>query len=286
MLTFEQKLEIIKKLRPIDDVMFAAIAKDADVCEEIIRTILQNNDIKVISVNTQYEIRNIYGRSVILDALCDLGDGRKCNIEVQKSDNDNHIKRMRYNRACITADTSQTGTGFEEIPDVICIYITDFDIFKKGRTTYYTGECIIGTGELIDDGSVNVYVNTKVNDESMIAELMQCFIREYPDDANFPKLSARINEIKNTNGGRSGMCDLINMYMADELNAKLTEGRAEGLLEGHTKGLLEGHTKGRAEERALMARRMHENNVPIEIISKCTTLAVDKLMEILEPAMA
>ena len=39
--------------------------------------------------------RNLYGRSVRLDALCILGNGKKCNVEVQRSNKDHHLKRVR-----------------------------------------------------------------------------------------------------------------------------------------------------------------------------------------------
>lgn len=49
----------------------------------------------VISSIPQHDERNIFGRSVRLDVLCILGDGRKCNIEVQRSDKDDHLRRSR-----------------------------------------------------------------------------------------------------------------------------------------------------------------------------------------------
>lgn len=84
-LTVEQKKEKVKNLRPIDDVFFEVLARNPLVCQEMLRTILEDDKLMVASVVTQSDERNIYGRSVRLDTLCTLGDGAKVNVEVQRS---------------------------------------------------------------------------------------------------------------------------------------------------------------------------------------------------------
>ena len=119
----KEKLKIIQRLRPIDDIFFEAIAEDPEVCEEILRVILEDPKLTVLEVITQSSEKNIYGRSVRLDALCTLGDGTKCNIEVQKSDNDDHLKRARFNASSITIKESNTGEKFSDVIDLYSLYI-------------------------------------------------------------------------------------------------------------------------------------------------------------------
>ena len=66
----------------MDDVFFEVFAKDIPACQEILRTILEDDRLIVEEVIVQSSERNLYGRSVRLDALCTLGNGSKCNIEV------------------------------------------------------------------------------------------------------------------------------------------------------------------------------------------------------------
>lgn len=82
-------------------------ASDIPACQEILRTILEDEKLIVNDVIVQSSERNIYGRSVRLDALCMLGDGSLCNIEIQRSDSDNHLKRARFNAASITVKESE-----------------------------------------------------------------------------------------------------------------------------------------------------------------------------------
>lgn len=84
----------------------------------MLRTILEEDELVVQDVITQNSEKNLYGRSVRLDALCTLGNGEKCNIEIQRSDNDDHLRRVRYNASSITLRDSQIGTKFDKIQEV------------------------------------------------------------------------------------------------------------------------------------------------------------------------
>ena len=95
-----------EKLNVIDDALFQKMAEDPGFCEELISTILGQKVI-VKSVTPQNSIKNLQGRSVVLDALCILEDGRRCNVEVQKANDDNHERRVRYNTSFVTANITE-----------------------------------------------------------------------------------------------------------------------------------------------------------------------------------
>ncbi|MCI8428048.1 MAG: hypothetical protein HFJ03_11075, partial [Lachnospira sp.] len=86
--TREEIVTILQEQRPIDDVLFEVLASDKDFCQEILRVILEDEALIVEEVEVQKEEKNLVGRSVRLDALCILGDGTLCNVEVQRSNND------------------------------------------------------------------------------------------------------------------------------------------------------------------------------------------------------
>ena len=177
-LTEQQKQERIRDLRPIDDVFFEVLARNVSVCQEMLRTILEDDSLVVTSVITQSDERNLYGRSVRLDALCTLGNGTKVNVEVQRSDNDNHLKRARFNASSITVRESETGTKFEEVLELYIVYISEFDFLKGDKTIYHVEKILRETGQVIDDGLHEIFVNTAVDDGTEIAELMSCFTKK------------------------------------------------------------------------------------------------------------
>ena len=118
--------EEARALNPIDDLMFRKMAEDVGFCEEILRVILEDNELKVIETIPQWTGTNLQGRSVILDAKCVKSDGRQVNIEVQKEDDDDHQRRVRYNGAILTTNISEPGTKLKNVPDVCIVFISKF----------------------------------------------------------------------------------------------------------------------------------------------------------------
>lgn len=214
----EEVLAIVRQLNIIDDTLFQKMAEDIDFCEEMISTIM-GKKIKVKKVVPQNSIKNLQGRSVVLDALCEIEDGKEFNVEVQKADGDDHQKRVRYNTSCVTANITEPGTKFEKVPDVTGIYISKFDIFKSGKTLYHIDRVVRETGEVQENGLQEIYVNTKIDDGSDVAELMRIF--KEPDTYNFkkfPKVSKRKKQFKESEGGDETMCDLVENYAKKKAN--------------------------------------------------------------------
>lgn len=213
--TLEEKRALVQKLRPIDDVFFEVLAEDPAVMQEMLQVILADQELVVISVTPQRDVANLMGRAVRLDAWCHLGDGRECNVEVQRADQDDHLRRARYNASGITWTKANKSEKFENIPDVCIVYISQFDFLRGGRTTYHVDKVVRETGITIDDGLSEIFVNTKIDDGSDIADLMKCFLQEQVNDPKFPKLSARVNELKNTEKGVSAVCTVMEEYQKD-----------------------------------------------------------------------
>lgn len=211
-LTTKEKLEKVKELRPIDDVFFEVLAKNKKVCQEILRVILEDDNLIVKNVIIQSSEPNLYGRSVRLDALCVLSNGELCNIEIQRSNNDNHLKRARYNASMITINESNTGSSFEDIKDVYIVYISEFDFLKGGKTIYHIDKVIRETGAEVDDGLHEIFVNTAIDDGSDIAELMSCFIKKEFNNIKFPEFSNEVKRLKETEGGAQAVCEVMEMY--------------------------------------------------------------------------
>ncbi len=205
----ENKLQKIRQLRPIDDSFFQRLAEDKEVCQEILRVILNDKELIVTEVIPQNSVKNLYGRSVILDVLCIRGDGKKCNVEVEKNDNKNHFKRSRYNAACITTNIMDPGEEFENVPDVDVVYISAFDFINLGKVIYHVNPTITETGTVVDNGHREIYVNTQIKDNSEVSELMQCFLQTNVDNDKFPKLSDKVKYYKEDERGVKVMCKFV-----------------------------------------------------------------------------
>ena len=140
-------------------------------------------------------------------------------VEIQKQDNDNHQKRVRYNMANMDTAESEKGVKFDDLKDIYEIYISKFDVFGRNRTVYHIDRIIRETQETVDNGTHEIYVNTKVDDGTEIAEYMQMLKRSaLPDNPKFPRSCEAFKNIK-TGMGDGVMCDLVQAY-ADEQVSK------------------------------------------------------------------
>lgn len=213
-ITIEEKKKKVRDFRPIDDAGF---------CQEMLRILLDDDGMIVEDVIVQSSERNIYGRSVRLDALCAFENGKKCNVEVQRSDDDDHLRRVRFNASSIVVRDSQTGQKFREIEDIIVIYISKFDIFNANRVIYHVDSVVRETGCAIDDGLMRVFANAQIKDGTIASEYLDCFLKKEVNNASFPELTKRMNYLKHQEGGLQAVCEVMERYekkAAEEANIK------------------------------------------------------------------
>lgn len=202
----------IEALRPVDDTFFHKLAEHKEFCEELLRTILKMPDLQIIETVPQRSLRNVKGRSVFLDVLCQDRNNAYFNVEVQKEDNDDHQKRVRYNSSNIDTFTTEKGIPFKELPDIYIIYISCFDIFKEGKTIYHIDRTIRETGTTVYNGLHEIYVNTEINDGTDIAGLMNLLnSADLKTDVRFPQICNSIRYYK-TGKGQQNMCEIVEQF--------------------------------------------------------------------------
>lgn len=211
-ISLKEKEKKVRDLRPIDDVFFEVLADDIEFCQEMLRIILSDDKLIVKDVIVQSSQRNLYGRSVRLDALCILGNGKKCNVEVQRADNDDHVRRVRFNASSITVRDSQKNDRFEQMEDIIVVYISQFDIFKANHVLYHVDNTVRETGSHVDDGLYRVFVNTEVKDGTTISEYMECFLEKEVNNSKFPTFTSRMNMLKHEERGLDAVCEVMEKY--------------------------------------------------------------------------
>ena len=290
--TKKERDEYLSGLNPIDDLMFRKMAEHKEFCEEILRIILGDNELIVTDNMQQFDLKNLQGRSVILDAKCITGDGRYINIEVQKANDDNHLKRVRYNASVLTANVTETGKQFEFVPDICIIFISAFDLFKGNLPLYHVVKTVKETGQVIEDGLTEIYVNAAVDDGSKLAKLMKVFTKnDVYDEADFPVTSEIKARFKKDEGGTVKMDATLQKWMqeSEEIGEKRGEkrGREEGIMLGKEEGMMlgkeegmmlgkeEGIMLGKEEGAKMIAKTMIDEGLPIELIMRYTGLSED-----------
>jgi predicted transposase/invertase (TIGR01784 family) len=227
----------------MDDDFMTKVFEDITCAQLLLRIILGINDLIVISVQTQKNVKNLQGRSVRLDIFAKDSNGNYYNIEIQRDNGGADPKRARYNGSLIDANVVKTVDKKPIIPEVYVIFITENDVLHGNLPIYNIERTITQTGELFDDGLHIVYVNGKIQDETALGKLMHDFSCKNADDMHYKILSERVRYFKEDEEGITDMCKA----MEDIRNM----GRAEGIAVGEARGLVKGRVEGEATGRII-----------------------------------
>lgn len=248
--TEERQLEIVRQLRPIDDCFFEVMMEDPDACEELLQVVLENPllRIKKETVSGQKSIRIIGKRSIRVDAYAEGNEHTVFNIEIQRADNENHVKRVRYNASVITVNRSEPGDLFEQVQELFVIYIVDFDVLRNGRTISHAEMTCVETGVALNDGLHEIFVTTVGKDNSKIARLMKEYKNPDMNNPEFPKQSKRVQEMKHDSKEAEKMCKLVEDYK----------------LEGIIQGVIEAYVDAGLDEKMILFKLVKKFNLTEE----------------------
>lgn len=249
-------MEAIGTLNPIEDAVFRKMAESIEFCEEILRVFLQEPKLRVVSNHSQHSVTSIEGRSVILDAYCELEDGRKVNVEVQNANNTDHQRRVRYYSSVLTTSLMKKGDSFDKVPNICIVYVCNFDIFGLNKSLYVIKRIIDKTEVELDNGLQEIYISP-VNDGSLIAELMRVFTESDVYNLKFPVTSEMKLRFNRETKGEKMTEALRGVYEAlreevdrESMKAAMREGMEKGMEEGRARGMEEGRAMGIEEGRA------------------------------------
>lgn len=216
----EKYLKILKKLRLIDDAFFSACFDDnVDDVQYILRIILEKDDLKVLKVETQKSVENLYGRSVRFDVFATDTKGKKYNIEVQRADSGAIPQRARYNSVMLDYHELKKQDEFKELPESFVVFITENDVIGDGLKIYHADRIIRETNKELGDGTHIIYVNGAYKGEKgkPLDDLIHDFFCDNPKDMRHKQLAKRVAFFKENKIGVSSMSSIIAEFFKDEI---------------------------------------------------------------------
>ena len=228
----QQDLERLKLLRYMDaDFMTVCLADNFEGVELILQIVLGMEDIKIKSVRTQELMKNLQGRSAVLDVHAVDSTDKEFDVEIQRKDAGAGAKRARHNSSLLDAHILKSGDDTEDIPDSYVIFITENDVIGKKQAIYHIQRYVeTHEGkELFGDGSHIIYVNGKYRGNDEIGKLMHDFSCTNPDDMNFEALAKKARYFKQDEKGVATMCKIME-DMRNEAAKKTTKDNARRLL--------------------------------------------------------
>ena len=229
-------LEKIKQLRLMDDTFFNSCFDGNIPCMEVVlRAVLGNDRLRVTEVITQQSVPNLYGRAVRFDALATDGE-TIYDVEIQRSDEGANPRRARFNSSMIDSREVSKGTLFPDLPEIYVIFITEHDVWKRGKPLYTVRRTFEDTEEVFNDGTHILYVNGECQSESPLGRLMHDFFCSDPNDMYSDVLAERVRFFKEDEKGVAAMCNVMKEIYDDGFASGEAQGEARGEVRGEIRG--------------------------------------------------
>ncbi len=227
----EKDLERIRRFCLMDDAFMTKVFRRKKCTELLLRLIIGRDDLKIRDISTQYDIKNLQGRSARLDILVADKEGKLYNIEIQRNDAGADPRRARYHSALLDASTTEPGDRYENLRETYVIFITENDVLGDGKPIYHIDRTIRESNRDFEDGAHIIYVNSKIQDETALGKLMHDLYCIDPDKMYYKILADEVRYYKEDTKGVSEMCKIL-----EEVHEEgLEQGRMEGRMEGEMK---------------------------------------------------
>ena len=267
----------MEKLTLFHDTFMKVVLNDLEVCQYVIRILMDDPTIEIVDVRNQYRLARLTSKDSILDILAEDSRGRFYNLEIQRDTTPDHPRRTRLYGAMVDGEYLQKGEDYDAMPEVYVIYISRTDLWKTGDMETPVEKYLKGQSEQYDDGQHVIYVNAAVDDGSKKAALLHYFKTADPDDMSQGPLSRRVRYLKREEGGLNEMCE----YSQRIYNGGKEEGLALGRRQGKLEGISEGLQQGRCEKEKEITEKvlsLKEQGFDEEMIKKVLKMITEEEM--------
>ena len=229
-------LEVLKKLRPIDDTFMRMIFRDHQ-CVELLMKIIFGEQFSLKRFETQEDHKQVVYRSVELDIVVYTHEGAVIGIEVEKSKDNASPLRTRYHASVLDCDQSYPKEKWSHFPEMYVIFICEEDVLKTNELINHIQRYMIN-GMVFQDKLHIIYLNASKQDETPLGKLMHDMMCNDPDDMYYEVLRKRVSYYKRQEGGKRTMCEALEELITEAKNEGRKEGEDIGEKRGEIKKLM------------------------------------------------
>ena len=278
------------------------LEENPDVCKELLEMLLDIKIDRIEQPKSEQTFKTDFdSRGIRLDVYVKDGTGRCFDIEIQTSNYMRLEKRARYYQGLMDVDSIQSGQEYSALKDSYVIFLCLGDAFGHRLPVYtfrYRAE--EDKNILMNDGTVNIFFNAAMYDK-MQSENLRSFFKylcgKNSDDKFTDRLSALVERVKMNAQWRHRYMTIEQeiklqaRYLAQDMAKDMAKNMANDMAQDMAKDIAQGIAKDMAQDIAQSkvdeskletAKKMLENNIPAEIVAKCTGLEisqVDKLKQ-------
>ncbi|MGN0729676.1 Rpn family recombination-promoting nuclease/putative transposase [Treponema sp.] len=260
------------------------MSENLDLCKDFLEMLL-NIQIERLELSQAEKTIDVdfLSKGVRFDVYVKDGTGRCFDIEMQTTDRKNLPKRARYYQGILDISNLSQGFDYEELHESYIIFLCLDDVFKKGLPIYtFRNVCEEDGKTPLNDGTVKVFCNARKYDK-MPTERLRTFFRYLLENKADSSGFAKSLEEKVMRAKIPAEQWRTQMTLEQEIYFIKKHARADGYEEGYRAAAAEKEeavNEALNEEKLANARKLKESGVSVEIISKCTGLSLEQVLEL------
>jgi len=292
-------------LPPTDDWIFKLLFGDErnkslliDLLKSLVE--LPDEEYELTFLDTHLKPQAEDGKLGIIDVKVRSNTGNIYDIEIQVNPSKSIGKRLSFYKSMLIIGQIAEGEQYNVIQKVICICITDFNIFPEQKdylnnfrfTNQKNGFCFEDIPEEIC--TLELPKAPAINDGTECWKWMQFFRAKRKEDLEMvavqnPEIRKAADKLYELSADEKVRAEYAmrlkaqrdHMWLIDSARQDgMEEGRAEGRQEGRAEGRQEGRAEGRQEGRAETARNLKLLGVSTDLINKSTGLSQEEIAKL------
>lgn len=260
---YQRELEILKRLRPIDDSLMRCMFRDnIPFSEFFLRTVTRIPDLEIVEMETQRDMKQLAGaHSACLDVYATDAKGTKYDQEVQKAEDGSEPCRLRYYSSAMDIENLKTGQKYRELPETYVIFLMEKDFYHLEKLYYRVERVALEAEQLFGYRAHILILNGEYRDDTEYGMLMHNMFCTDASQMLLKPMADAVGNLKNNLEGVKAMCKELEDYV----NQAREEARVET----------------RKEERENFAKKLLEDGtMPLEKIARYTKLTHAKIKEL------
>ena len=217
-INMKNKIEIIKKLTPMDDCFMRVLFKEkSPICNYLLQTITGIKDLDIVMWETQSDMKALYGsHSLTFDILAQDSKGVFYNIEFQNGGSKTILDRAIYHEALLISNKAlKENEEFSNLRRCITIFLMPNDIFD-GKKQLYEFTLAEKNNRLYESDKVSIiFINSKNKGNKELDDLMHDLLTADPEEMKTEVFKREVSKFKTTRRGVKNMCKELEEYVKE-----------------------------------------------------------------------
>ena len=284
--TAKEKTRLLSpKIDSVFQVLFGEVGSEF-ITKELLEAIL-GEEISDVDLSNNPVLRRFYpeDKMGILDVLVRFNNNTTCNIEMQMVNTGEIIQRMLFYWAKAFTKNIKKGENYHNLERTIVILILNGEIPKLKDIDFITQYKLIETKErkiiltnLLELDIIElpkIYKNKAKKDKRKLLDWL--YFLENPESKEVVKI------MKNNEGVKKAK-EKLEEISNDPIMQRIADWKEKYILEmnttktdGYNEGLEQGQKLGGINEKKEIAKKLKQENISLELISKTTGLSIDEI---------